>query len=259
MIRLPILMYHSVSSPTGRFAPWCVSPEMLRSQLKEIVAAGYTVCGLTEALGNNSGGPVVALTFDDGYADFAESALPLLTEIGARATLYVVAGEVGGSAAWLPWEEERHRPLMEWGQIRQLPAEGVEVGSHGHHHVELDAVPLTVAEGDVRDSKRLVEEHLGEVLSFCYPFGYHNRQVRDLVASCGFSNACEIGHAIATRSANPFRLSRLMVHDGMDGPSLMGLINGPERTFRSVAREALRPVWREVRRHSPHGSGGRGV
>ncbi len=40
---------------------------------------------------------LVGLTFDDGYGDYVEQALPILQRHGMTSTLYAVAGRIGGT------------------------------------------------------------------------------------------------------------------------------------------------------------------
>src|SRR5947209_10889966 len=118
-------MYHSVSTVDGRLRGLGVPPARLRAQLRALAEAGYRLVGLTEALRDNGTGAAVALTFDDGYHDFLD-ALPVLREVGARATLYVNPGQVGGR---MPLG-----PLLSWAQVREVAAGGVETGNHSQYH-----------------------------------------------------------------------------------------------------------------------------
>src|SRR6266700_995145 len=106
---VPILMYHEITAEptsTGRLA---VPPDTFAQQLRYLRAAGYTA--LTAAQFASSAGtslpakPVV-LTFDDGFADFYDNALPLLLRYGHTGTLFVTSGWTGGSGEYL----SRHRP-----------------------------------------------------------------------------------------------------------------------------------------------------
>ena len=95
---LPVLMCHSVPATGGPSGDLQVPLGELREQLRVLRDDGYTVTGLTEALdlGLREPGPrVVALTFDDGYADFLAVA-ELLADLGCGATLYVPTAHVGG-------------------------------------------------------------------------------------------------------------------------------------------------------------------
>ena len=99
----PILMYHALSAArTEGFHRWTLSADRLLSHLDYLSGDGYrsvTVSGLLDCY--RQGGPapgekLVALTFDDAYADFHAVALPLLHSYGMTGTLFVPTGYVGG-------------------------------------------------------------------------------------------------------------------------------------------------------------------
>ena len=73
---------------------------------------------------------LVGITFDDGYVSVLEAALPELQRHGFTATMYIVSGRLGGSN---DWDEGPRWPLMSAGQIGELAAAGMEIGSHRRH------------------------------------------------------------------------------------------------------------------------------
>src|SRR5687768_13179095 len=70
---LPILRYHSVSHHSPETAlPGSVAVSVLEEQLTSLVASGWQLMGVTEALrriADDKAGRIVALTFDDGLLD----------------------------------------------------------------------------------------------------------------------------------------------------------------------------------------------
>jgi peptidoglycan/xylan/chitin deacetylase (PgdA/CDA1 family) len=54
--------------------------------------------------------PAVAITFDDGYADNIENALPILESAGVPATFFIATGYVGGGREF--WWDELERVLL---------------------------------------------------------------------------------------------------------------------------------------------------
>lgn len=106
---LTILTYHRVLadvSPADYPLPSLVMPiEPFREQMR-CISRLFDVLPLTEALARHRAGardekPMLAVTFDDGYADNAEIAAPILDELGIRATFFIVTEFVsGGGALW---------------------------------------------------------------------------------------------------------------------------------------------------------------
>lgn len=249
MTLVPVLMYHAVGrSSDERFRPWVVPPSLLAEHVACLTEAGYELLGLTEWASRKDDRKCAVLTFDDGYADFMEHARPILTPHRARATVYVVTGHVGGQARWLPFDSERNRPIMTWDDLRALQGCGMEIGSHGHQHIELDAVPHSVAENDVRRSLDALREEGFSPRSFCYPFGYANRRVRDVVARAGFTTACIVGRGLADSEQDLLRIRRLAVDHRTTPEELLRRFDGPAVAPAAKLREAAQPTWRLTRR-----------
>src|SRR5215213_7596664 len=92
---IPILAYHSISHSAGhKFLPFIVRPDNFEAQmavLHEFGCTPLTISGLV-ALMQNPSSPIpehpVAITFDDGFADFYDEALPILQRYHFPATVY---------------------------------------------------------------------------------------------------------------------------------------------------------------------------
>lgn len=249
MTLVPILTYHAVGQPLDeRFRPWVVPPSLLAEHMACMQESGYELIGLTEWAGRKDDRKCAVLTFDDGYADFIEHAQPVLAARRARATVYVVTGYVGGQARWLPFKAERRRPIMTWDDLRNLQSDGIEIGSHGDRHIELDAIPPSVAENDVQRSRDALRQEGFSPRSFCYPFGYANRKVRDIVARAGFTTACVVGRGLANSEHDMLRVRRLFIDQNVTAEELLRRFDGPAIRPAARLREAAQPTWRLARR-----------
>jgi peptidoglycan/xylan/chitin deacetylase (PgdA/CDA1 family) len=216
---VPILMYHSISAPASSgFRACTVSPALFDehvSYLRQCQYTSVTVTQFAQAIARGGQGlperPVI-LTFDDGYTDFYTHALPILQKHGFTATLYIPTAFVGGTCGWLQFANERYRPILTWTQLAEISASGIECGAHSHTHPPLNMLPPSVARDEIVRSKELLEDHLHqEVLSFAYPFGYYNTQVRQIVQAVGFSSACAIRRTLSSLHDNPYTLARLAI------------------------------------------------
>jgi len=253
---VPVLMYHAVRAvPDGPLRTLAVPPAVLRAQLGALRQAGYRLVGLTEAvdLAGDADPPprLVALTFDDGYADFLSDAVPVLAELGARATLYVPAAELGRPARWLGAHAAAFGPLLDWAGLAEVAAAGVEIGNHGLVHHPLDVLPADRRSAEIARGRAELCERLGvPVRSFCYPHGYHSRPVRDAVAAAGHDTACEIGYRHYRPGTDRYAIPRLMPTPDHRPADLLHLVGagGDGRTLPVLARRAARPAWRVARR-----------
>ena len=169
MISGSILMYHSVDTQDDALCVQ-VTPDRLRQQLgllRKMGLRGVSVRELLDSKGSSE--RMVGLTFDDGYADFATRAMPLLDEFGFTASVYPVAGQLGGVNSWDP---PATRPLMTVEQVRAAHEAGHEVGSHGMRHVRCSTLSAEELTDQLENSKRVLEEVIGApVNGFCYPYG----------------------------------------------------------------------------------------
>ena len=102
-----ILMYHRIAVPP--WDPWglAVPPARFREQL-EFLKRHRTVVAMDELVAGLASGSLppraTAITFDDGYADNALVAKPILEELGVPATFFLTTGFVSsGKRFW--WDE----------------------------------------------------------------------------------------------------------------------------------------------------------
>jgi peptidoglycan/xylan/chitin deacetylase (PgdA/CDA1 family) len=254
-VRIPILLYHSISSEaSSSFYPWTVSPGRFDEHVRFLREEGYTpltVTELVDRLGEVARLPEkpVIVTFDDGFADFAENAVPVLTRYDFSSTLYIVTGYVGGTSSWLRNEGEGDRPMLTWQQINELPAAGVECGAHSHSHLQLDSLRTSDANDQIVWSRRELENRLGRAVdSFSYPHGYHRRVNRSQVQEAGYTSACAVKHAMSSLSDDRFALARIIVASDTTVQRLAEYLDGVG--LRRIARRE-RPAtvgWRMYRR-----------
>lgn len=197
-----IAMYHSVEP--YRHDPYLVTvrPERFEQQLDWLSGRGLRGVSMSDLLAAGAGrsrrpGKLVGLTFDDGYADFVYYALPALRRHGFGATLYVIAGRLGGKNTWDT--EGPRKALLTPGQLRQVAEAGIEIGSHGMTHVSLPAVPDAALADETLRSRRMLQEITGqEVPGFCYPYGDIDRRVLESVRGAGYGYACAISASSLT-------------------------------------------------------------
>lgn len=256
MSRIPILLYHSVSNEvTARFRPYTIAPELFRSHMKLLADAGFMTLTVSELVRTIVApkklpeGPTVVITFDDGYADFAEAARPVLERLGLAATVYVTTAHIGGTSLWLERLGESGRRMLDWDSLRSMPESGVEVGAHGHSHKELDALPPAQASMEIARSKQVLEAGLGSrVDSFAYPHGYHNASVRQMVIDAGFTSACAVKEAASSPADDPFALARITIKADTSPSALHRLLDGEGLPAAPVREPVRTSLWRSARR-----------
>jgi peptidoglycan/xylan/chitin deacetylase (PgdA/CDA1 family) len=242
---VPILMYHNVARPPEgmRRSELFVPPGTFARQMKLLRLLRYRGVSMSEAMPYLRGeqrGRVVALTFDDGYADTVEHALPVLQAAGFTATCYVVSGAIGGPNAWAAETLGVSRPLADEAQLRTWATAGMEVGAHTRTHPRLTECDEAALQEEVADCRAELKGLTGaDVTQFCYPFGECDDRVAAAVRAAGYVAAVTTQRGRAEAGADLFRLPRVLMRgDDREGRLLLKLLTGYEE-HRGRAR---RPV-----------------
>ena len=225
-----VAMYHSIADTPDDPYRVTVSPVRFARQLHWLNDRGLRGVSVRELLAATAAGRakgLVGLTFDDGYADFVESAVPLLRRHGFTATVYVLPGRLGGENAW-DADGPRKPLLTEDGVLRAAEA-GMEIGSHGLHHVTLTTADDRTLAEETRRSRTVLEEITGTpVEGFCYPYGQVDARTVRAVREAGYQHACAIDPGpLTSRYALP------RIHIGEQDTS-----------WRLTAKRALHPLRR---------------
>lgn len=243
-------MYHAFGTPLpGRLASLSVPASLAGEQLAALREDGWSLVGCSDALLRHAQGErVVAVTVDDGFADFVSAGMDLLAAQGARATLYVPTEHMGGTAEWLPGRAGEVR-LLGAADVAAVAAQGVEVGSHSARHVPLDVRPEEFVADQARRSRAVLQDLTGqEVASFCYPHGYHRAATRRVVAAAGYRSALAIGHRLHPEGGDRLAVQRLMVTPSHHPGAVVDLVRQGAKGWGPPARRALAPAWRWGRR-----------
>lgn len=210
-LEVPILTYHSLDDSGSVVS---MPPAVFAHQMRTLADRGFTGVRMDAVLDAWAGkGDLperpIALTFDDGFANFEEHGAPVLEELGFRATIFAIAGLVGGSNTWpaqaggIP-----EMPLLSWPALSALVENGFEVGAHTLTHPVLPRLSPEKAAREVVQSGRILEDRLGcPVRTFAYPFG-HVGTTRAVVAD-RYEGACGTRLGTARRSDDPHELPRI--------------------------------------------------
>ncbi len=201
--RSAILTYHSLDD-TGSVIS--ISPWLFRRQMEALAENEIPVVPLSQIY-QHSG--AVAITFDDGFASFADVAVPVLQRFSFPATVFVVSGYCGGYNDWPTQSPGIPRtPLMSWAVLRDLPR-NVAVGAHTVTHQDLRSLGNDEMRREVCQSRTQIEQEIGRTVdSFAYPYGGVNPRSAALVRAefgCGCSTRLAFAHA----GSDPAVLPRL--------------------------------------------------
>ena len=219
---IPILTYHQIDTPPPRGTPLrglIVSPASFARQMFVLKCLGYRGLSMRQLepyLKGEQQGRVVGITFDDGYRNNLQYALPLLKKHGFSATCYAVSGMLGASNSWDRENGVAHKPLMTIEECRDWLHAGMEIGSHTRSHADLTQLEADAARTEIADSRLELENSLGcEVRHFCYPYGRMNPQHCEMAKQAGYRSATTMRRGRAQAGDNLFTLRRILAARAM--------------------------------------------
>lgn len=206
-IRIPILMYHSISDEPESGHPYFwlnTSPARFAEQMRYLKEHDYTVISLSEAVERLQPAPTrqrasadrlasgpgygsakaprlpespnrtspprrfAVITFDDGYADFRTCAWPVLQKYGFGATVFLPTGYISDRGRTF-----KGKNCMCWSEIRELVASGISFGTHTVTHAKLRDLGWDQVEREIRESTNALEVNLGaRAKGFSYPYAF---------------------------------------------------------------------------------------
>jgi peptidoglycan/xylan/chitin deacetylase (PgdA/CDA1 family) len=152
----------------------------------------------------------VALTFDDGFRNFADEALPVLERHQLPATVFVVSRYCGQTNDW-PSQSGAQVPrlsLLNWVELAALPPL-VSVGAHTATHPHLSRLSAEECEREMNECQNEIEQRLGRRARWlAYPYGSNSPLVRSLASRC-FELAAGTALGFLSPQANRMELPRI--------------------------------------------------
>ena len=222
--RVPVIVlyYHRVADDGA--SGWTTSNRTFARQIRWL-RDRFELISLQEAQRRVRRGanhrPCVSITFDDGYADNCQQAVPLLIKERIPCTYFVTLQNVldGEPFAHDVAEGNSFAPNTP-EQLKAMAAAGMEIGAHTYTHPDL---------GPMTDRRRLyyevvsAGEELQELIGrpvryFAFPIGQYanlNRRAFDLAYEAGYEAVCSAYGGFNFPGSDPFHLQRIAVDDDM--------------------------------------------
>lgn len=206
--RIPVLNYHSVAIDPGNIV--VISPQKLEEQMAYLAKEGYTTLRMQQFIeiweGTRTAEPKsVLLTFDDGYTDNFETAMPILKKYGFHATLFMSPG-------WINQEG-----YVTWEQVKDMQNNGWDIYPHGMTHPNLSKLSAEQQTSEIVQSRKLIEEKLGTTADvFCYPYGLYNKDTLKIMKQHHYKLAFTITQGRVDSNQNPYMLKRLFINGEED-------------------------------------------
>lgn len=203
---IPILMYHSIGDEQGNDA--VISKERFVEQMTFLSRHGFnpiTLDDLYDYLSGQGDLPArpVVLTFDDGYRDTYEVALPILKQYGFKSVMFIPASEAG--------------QRLSWQELNEMKNAGMQIGSHSFTHRDLGVMPAAEQAEEIAKSKELLDRYLTQdTRDFCYPNGSYNGETLRLLKAKGFRLAVTLEAGWVKPGDAPLTLKRVWMGNAVD-------------------------------------------
>jgi len=185
-------MYHGIlaENQQGR-DKYGVCLRTFRQQLATLKTRGLLTATLSDLRDAKLLMPSVVLTFDDGLSSDYTNAFPALAEFRMTAHFFVNTANVGKAG------------FLTWAQIREMDQAGMQIGSHGHQHVDHSQPSEQRLVKELSLSRRMLEDELGHPIEwFAPPYGFVNGKTIRAARCAGFSGVANSRIAMAELGAS---------------------------------------------------------
>lgn len=187
--RIKVLLLHSITPGRADFSN-ALSPEELDAVIRHL-KSHYAVIGITQSgawTGYRSDRVNVLLSFDDGFQNNVDHALPVLQRHGVPALFFIISSCLAkGAPPSFVKAEERGAACFRTVTLegaRQLMRAGMTLGSHSMAHGDHSLMDEGEMIADASQSRATLEADLGvPVTLFAFPWGKHRPEQRALAAS----------------------------------------------------------------------------
>ena len=202
--RIVFLMYHELELPGRKlcqsdpgYVRYILPLETFRSQMDCIKKSGFRGLSVSQAL-RYPAEPSVCITFDDGSETDLIAAAPVLREFGFGATFYLTAGFLG-----MPG-------YLDAEQVRDLQAQGFEIGCHSMTHPYLSDLSEPELKREIVDAKHRIEEIVrGTVDHFSCPGGRYNQPALAIARRAGFRTVANSEFHANSPATSSYALGRI--------------------------------------------------
>lgn len=218
---IPILMYHRIVThpqEAGKHGIY-VTQKQFEQHMKYLKEKGFETITFKEISKVNRldrKKKYVILTFDDGYEDNYTLLFPILRKYNFKAVIFLVS-----SLDYNAWDSDKSSEpklsLLKTEQILEMQEYGIEFGSHTKTHPSLPDISLEEAKSEIFESKSLLEKKLGKsVISFAYPYGNLNSNIKQLVKEAGYQYGVATDSGPLVFNEDLYQIRRIAVFPNTD-------------------------------------------
>lgn len=214
--RINVVLYHRVNDDMRDSVT--VGIEQFDIHMS-IIAKRYTVVSIESIVaGNiprNSLRPIIAITFDDGYLDNYENAVPVLLKHQIPAAFFVSTGKIGTVNGFEHDLKKLGRalPNMNWQQVYEMKQHRFTIGSHTVSHINCGKDDVVQVKDEISKSKEMLESRLAiKNIIFAYPYGKKedfNDEILESVKKEGYIGCTSAYGGCNGDKIDPFNVLRM--------------------------------------------------
>lgn len=151
------------------------------------------------------------ITFDDGFENAIDNAVPELQKRGIPATFFVTVGFLGRCAEWWPsGTREQQWKIAAAERWRQLPSDLIGIGSHTVTHPYLAKLDEPEARRELCDSRMMLQALTQRKIStLSFPYGNFNDHLSDWCREAGYERVFTTLPRNAFQNASEFCTGRI--------------------------------------------------
>jgi peptidoglycan/xylan/chitin deacetylase (PgdA/CDA1 family) len=212
--------------------------EIFRGQMSWIKQSGWRGLSVGEAL-HYPAEPSVCLTFDDGCETDLIAAAPVLREFGFNATFYLTAGFLNTPG------------YLNGSQVRELDAQGFQIGCHSMTHSYLSDLAEAELEREVVDAKLEIEKIVGHAIEhFSCPGGRYDERTLRMARHAGFRSVAGSQFYANSSGTSPYELGRVAMLRNLTLEEFSATCQGRGLWKQRLQHQARRSMQRALGNHA---------
>jgi peptidoglycan/xylan/chitin deacetylase (PgdA/CDA1 family) len=236
---MEILMYHHICAddvtPRSRYE---VTARVFRKHMEYLVAHGFHTPHLADiAQGRvpSPGRKSIMVTFDDGYMDVYDNALPILKELGLTAVLFIVTDFSRSKNWWDKGVDGSGMELLSKHHIAEMAGAGIEFGTHTFSHAHLPSLEDQQLSDELTNSLTALQKIVTiQPAAIAYPYGSITERVKAYTRKAGYALGFAAHSGPLRYSADPYEIRRVFMSNRSSLIYLWYKFSGTDRIVRWI-------------------------
>ena len=204
LVRIPILMYHSISDSDPNNS-LLVPVKQFESEVKWLKDNGFTPMLLDDVVKAYDTGYLpkkpVAITFDDGYADNYSDAYRILKENNMKGTFFIITNNTDKDSFY-----------MNSSMLKEMNESGMGIENHTSRHVEFTNISREDKIEIIEEGRKDLKEKVGVDSKFiCYPVGKYDEETIEVEKELGIQAAVTTEYGISDANDGLYSLKRVRI------------------------------------------------